>query len=78
VAVQSKDGHGTLGYLNRLSEAVGHVALRLQVDADRSPMLIHDFVGGRLLRVTYTPPRPTASGFGTVYVLEDGSGIKIG
>jgi hypothetical protein len=77
-AVQSKDGRGTLGYLNRLSEAVGHVALRLPVDPSRSPMLIHDFVGGRLFRVTFTPPLPPASGFGTVYVLEDGSGVKIG
>ncbi len=36
-AVQSKGSTGTLGYLNRLSEAVGHVALRLPVDPCRSP-----------------------------------------
>jgi hypothetical protein len=77
-AVQSKDGHGTLGYLNRLSEAVGHVASRLPVDPSRSPMLIHDFIGGRLFRVTYSPPLPTATGFGTVYVLEDGSESRSG
>jgi hypothetical protein len=76
--VQSKDGNGTLAYYNRLSEAVGYVAERLPVDPGRSPMLINDFVGGRLFRVTYTPPLPSATGLGTVYVLEDGSGIKIG
>ncbi|MFT3851958.1 MAG: GIY-YIG nuclease family protein [Ilumatobacteraceae bacterium] len=78
VALRSKNGTGTLAYLNRLSEAVGHVALRLPVDPDRSPMLIHDFVGGRLFRATYERPAPAADGRGTVYVLEDGSGIKIG
>jgi hypothetical protein len=76
--VLSRDGKGTLGYLDRLSEAAGNVALRLPVMPDRSPMLIYDFVAGRLFRVTYTPPVPTPVGLGTVYVLEDGFGIKVG
>jgi hypothetical protein len=41
-------------------------------------MLIYDFVAGRLYRVFYTPPAPAPNGLGTVYVLEDGFGIKIG
>lgn len=78
-ALVSRDGQdGTLGYYNRLSEAVGLVALRLPVMPERSPMLIYDFVAGRLFRVTYTPPAPTPAGLGTVYVLEDGFGIKVG
>lgn len=77
-AVRSRDGEGTLGYSNRLSEAVGRVAERLPVQPDRSPMLIHDFVGGRVFRIFYTPPQPAPEGTGTVYVLDDGFGIKIG
>jgi Meiotically up-regulated gene 113 len=76
--VLSRNGDGTLGYLDGLSEAVGHVALRLPVMPDRSPMLIYDLVVGRLFRVSYTPPAPTPLGFGTVNVLADGVGIKIG
>jgi hypothetical protein len=78
-AVLSRDGKdGTLGYYDRLSEAVGNVALRLPAMPERSPMLIYDFVAGRLFRVAYTPPAPTPAGLGTVYILEDGFGIKVG
>ena len=66
-----------MGYWDRLSEAAGHVSMRLPVKPDRSPMIIHDFVGGRTFRITYLPPR-VVQNLGTVYLLEDGFAIKIG
>ena len=77
-AFRSRDGDGVLGYSNRLSEAIGRVAERLPSKPERSPMLINDFVAGCLYRVTYEPPMPLPEGTGTVYVLDDGFGIKIG
>lgn len=77
-AVLSKAGTGTLGYFDRLSEAVGNVSIRLPAKPDRSPMLIFDFVGGRKFTISYQPPAPSLVGLGTVYVLEDGFGVKVG
>ena len=79
-AVESKggSGEGTLAYHNRLSEAIGNVVVRLPVRPERGPMVIWDFVRGRRFDVTYSPPAPTLAGRGTVYLLDDGFGIKIG
>lgn len=79
-AVLSKGGsqEGTLAYWDRLSEAIAHVGQVLPAAPHRSPMLIHDFVGGRLFRVSYATPAPSPTGLGTVYVLEDGFAIKVG
>ena len=41
-------------------------------------MVIYDFVSGRRFAVHYTPPSVAPGGQGTVYLLEDGAGIKIG
>jgi hypothetical protein len=78
-AVESRGGvDGTLAYFDRLSEAVGSVAYLLPRMPGRSPMLIHDFVVGRLFRVSFKAPAPSPTGKGTVYLIEDGYGIKIG
>jgi hypothetical protein len=77
-AQRSLGGEGTRKYFDRLSEAVGMTANDLVTSPERSPMIVYDFVGGREFTVKYTSPGPTAEGHGTVYVLEDGFGIKIG
>jgi hypothetical protein len=78
-ATRSKDGiGGTLAYFDRLSDALGDVARALPLQPDRSPFLVHDFVGGRLIRVVYTPAAPAPGGPGSVYLVTDGDGIKIG
>jgi hypothetical protein len=41
-------------------------------------MLIHDLVEGRAFRVFFEPSVQPGSDVGTVYVIEDGFGIKIG
>lgn len=77
-AVRSDNGHGTLAYMGRLSEAVGYVATNLgRTGGLTSPVLISDHVGGRLIRVSYDPPLIRA-GEGIVYVIEDGHAIKVG
>lgn len=78
-AIESKGGvGGTLAYFNRLSDALGRVALRLPVHPERSPFLVHDFIQGRVISVTYTPPPVGPGGEGVVYVVDDGYAIKIG
>lgn len=78
VAAQSKDGiKGTLAYFDRLSDALGRVAIRLPGRPDRSPFLVNDFVSGRAVRVRYEERVPH-EGTGRVYLVTDGDGIKIG
>lgn len=80
-AVESKidrPGEGTRGHYNRLSDAVGNVAERLPVQPERSPMGIYDFLRGRLFVVRYQAPPAQLEGTGTVYLVEDGVGIKVG
>lgn len=76
-AVRSAGGssEGISGYHSRLSEAVGWVVANFPKGRIKSPVLINDFVGGRLISVTY---KPVWVGAGTVYVVEDGIGIKVG
>lgn len=77
--LESRNGvDGTRAYFNRLSDAVGKAVVRLLTDPTASPMLIHDLVGGRVVRVFYEPGLRPDSKAGTVYVIEDGFGIKIG
>jgi len=75
---RSLGGQGTRKYFDRLSEAVGANADWLVVRPESSPVIVYDFVGGRQFTITYTPPAMPQDGHGTVYVLEDGFGIKIG
>ncbi len=77
-AQRSLDGAGTRAYFDRLSEAVGGVVLALPANPERAPMIVYDHVAGRRFRVQYRPPALEAAGAGTVYVLEDGFGIKVG
>jgi hypothetical protein len=63
---------------DRLSEAVGATGQLLPSNPARSPMIVYDFVTGREFRIQYAAPSPTATGHGTVYLLEDGFGIKVG
>jgi hypothetical protein len=51
---------------------------RLLPHPECGPYLVDDFVGGRLIKVTYEPPPLVPGGAGTVYVLDDGDAIKIG
>jgi hypothetical protein len=77
--VESKDGvDGTRANYNRLSDAVGAAVDRLLRRPDSSPMVVHDLVGGRRIRVSYTPTLQAGPGLGSVYVIEDGFGIKVG
>lgn len=77
--LESRDGiDGTRAYFNRLSDAVGKAPVRLLADPSASPMVIHDLVNGRTIRVFYEPTLQPASDAGTVYIIEDGFGIKIG
>lgn len=78
-AAASKGGvDGTMGFNDRLSDAMGHVAERLSRRPDRSPFIVHDFVGGRRFIVEYRPPPLEPGGPGTVYLLDDGDAFKIG
>jgi hypothetical protein len=77
-AQRSLDGAGTRAYFDRLSEAVAGVVLALPANPTRSPMIVYDYVVGRRFRVQYRPPALEVAGAGTVYVLEDGFGIKVG
>jgi hypothetical protein len=70
--------NGTRAYYDRLSDALGRTWERLVREPECGPFLVYDFVGGRLIRVTYDPPPLTPGGAGTVYVLDDGDAIKIG
>jgi hypothetical protein len=79
VVVESKGGiGGTHGHNNRLTHALGLVAERLPGRPDRSPFIVHDFVGGRLITVKYVSPSVESGGPGTVYVLDDDHAFKIG
>jgi hypothetical protein len=78
-AVESKGGAGgTLGYFDRLSDALGHTVDRLPRAPERSPFVVHDFVGGRRFTVAFIPPPLQPGGAGLVYVLDDGDSFKIG
>ena len=78
-AVQSKGGeNGTLAYFDRLSDALGHLVERIERDPSRGPFVVNDWVGGRVLSITYTPPPLTAGDDGLVYLVTDGYGVKIG
>jgi hypothetical protein len=78
-AAESRSGSGgTLAYHDRLSDALGSVAEKLPGAPDRSPFIVHDFVGGHRFTVQYQPPPLESGGKGTVYVLDDGDGFKIG
>lgn len=56
-AAESKGGvDGTLAYSDRLTDALGLVAQRLPVKPERSPFIVHDFVGGRRIEVSFRPP----------------------
>jgi hypothetical protein len=69
---------GTHPRHDRLTAALGHVAERLSSRPDRSPFIVHDFIGGRRITVQYQPPPLEPGGPGTVYVLDDGHAFKIG
>lgn len=76
---ESRDGvGGTRAYLDRLSDGLGRSVKALTSRPDRSPFLVHDHVGGRVLRVSFAPPPPGPGGDGKVYLVSDGLGIKIG
>lgn len=78
-AAESKGGvSGTLAYSDRLTDALGLVAQRLPAAPERSPFVVHDFVGGRQFWITYTPEPLGPGGEGLVYVLDDGHAFKIG
>lgn len=78
-AARSKDGiTGTLGYFDRLSDALGHVARWMPVRPERGPFLVNDFISGRTIRIRYIPPAPGPGGEGAVYLITDGYGMKIG
>ncbi|CAB4588195.1 unannotated protein [freshwater metagenome] len=78
-AAESKGGvDGTLAYSDRLTDALGLVAQRLPVKPERSPFIVHDFVGGRRFEVSFRPPPLGPGGEGQVYVLDDGFAYKIG
>jgi hypothetical protein len=78
-AVQSKGGEsGTLAYFDRFTDALAHLVEAVEKDPSRGPFLVHDWVSGRVLRVTYTPPPPVAGDEGLVYVVTDGHAAKIG
>jgi hypothetical protein len=65
--VESKGGiGGTHGKDDRLTHALGRVADRLPGRPDRSPFIVHDFVGGRLITVKYKPRPLESGGRGTV------------
>ena len=68
----------TTAYFDRLTEAVGQIARNLPGAPSRSPMVVYDFVSGRRISVDYQPPAVAPGGRGTVYLLDDGFGIKIG
>lgn len=77
--LESRGGvDGTRAYFNRLSDAVGKAPVRLLADPTASPMLVHDLVAGRQIRIHYEPRIEPVSSAGTVYVIEDGFGVKIG
>lgn len=78
-AVESGAGFGgrQVTY-DRLTNALGILARRLPPRPDRSPAIVHDFVGGRRIIVDYQPPPLERGGAGTVYVLDDGEAFKIG
>jgi hypothetical protein len=79
VAAESKGGQeGTLAYGDRLTDALGLVVQRLPVRPERSPFVVHDFVGGRRIEITFTPAPLEPGGGGQVYVLDDGHAYKIG
>lgn len=73
-----QEAHGTLAYCDRLSDAFGLIAVRLPGNPERSPFVVHDFVGGRRFTITYSPPPLQPGGKGTVYILDDGHAFKIG
>jgi len=70
--------NGTLAYFDRLTDALGRVARRLPSRPERGPFLVHDFVSGRIISISHTPPPPGPGGPGTVYLVTDGHGLKIG
>lgn len=72
---------GTRAYFNRLSEAAGYAALSLtkrRVADGATSMTIWDFVGGREFTVTYAPPGSVTAGTGRVYLVDDGTAVKVG
>jgi len=69
---------GTRAYANRLSDSLGQVAKVLPARPERSPFHVYDFVTGRMIVIGYAAPSPKPGSTGTVYVLDDGHGIKIG
>lgn len=76
--LDSKDGKGTRENLDRLSDALGKATEALIKDPERSPFVVHDHVGGRVIRISFVPPPPGLGGSGKVYFVTDGVGIKIG
>ncbi|HSH59799.1 MAG TPA: GIY-YIG nuclease family protein [Acidimicrobiales bacterium] len=77
-AAESRGGSGTLAYYSRLSEALADVVEQLPHRPERSPFIVHDFVAGSRLRISYTAPPLGPTGEGVVYVVDDGHAIKIG
>ncbi len=78
-AALSKAGEGgTRAMFDRLSDALGLVAHELPRNPDRAPFHVYDFVGGQFIEVGFNPPPPLPTGQGTVYLLDDGAGVKIG
>lgn len=73
-----RGSESTRAFFDRLTEAVGQVARNLPGAPDRSPMVIYDFVNGRRISIAYTPPAVSPGNRGTVYLLDDGTGFKIG
>lgn len=77
-AAESRGGNGTLAYYSRRSDALGDVVEQLPHRPERSPFIVHDFVTGVRLTISYTAPPIGPTGDGVVYVVDDGDAIKIG
>lgn len=77
-AAESRGGNGTLAYYSRRSDALGDVVEQLPHRPERSPFIVHDFVAGVRLTISYTAPPIGPTGDGVVYLVDDGDAIKIG
>lgn len=67
-----------IAYCDRLSDSFGLIAVQLPGNPERSPFVVHDFVGGRRFTITYNPPPLQPGGEWTVYIVDDGHAVKIG
>lgn len=69
--------NGTASRWDRMSDALGYAVWSLPRNPQSNPFHVWDLVAGRLVEISYAPlaARP---GTGTVYVVEDGIGVKVG